>query len=360
MNKKGSALILAIGVMMVLAFILAGILPQVTTEMRLARMNSDIIAAQAAADAGLRRAIADFYRPVTGAAVDWSWLGNNQTLTNSSAVFYTTIVKKGNNLITPESAPASGRYTIYAAGYSNGVERTASVAINVTHQLAENPLFDKVIYGYRTVTVDHGAGKGTNSYINGGVLSNTGVAGVNENTIFNPPPVTDTTQDNRLDFSGPFAPGNYWYGDTSIINTTTNFHKSLYYYDKYAHDDEDLVLGGPTTTLVSSAPKGLTVIYVNGNLSIAQNTAFDANSSFMFIVNGAISVGQHVHPPNIVLVANGDVTIEQQDSFNGSVIANGFVSVKQQGGLSYSAGLIDNLNGIGAGYSAITVPGSWR
>ncbi len=140
LENRGSVTIMAIGVMMFLGIILSGVLPMITQEVRSGTMNRDVVEAQYAAEAGLKRAIAAMQAGDT----TWNWLGAARSFTgaagkNYTVNFVTTGVCKVDPARTPYKAapangtpPASGWYCLQSVGTVNGATKTISVAVEYT------------------------------------------------------------------------------------------------------------------------------------------------------------------------------------------------------------------------------------
>ena len=138
-ENRGSVTIMAIGVMMFLGIILSGVLPMITQEVRSGTMNRDVVEAQYAAEAGLKRAIAAMQAGET----TWNWLGAARSFTGAAGKTYSVsfvqagvckVVSGRTYLAAPANgtAPASGWYCLRSVGTVNGATKTVSVAVEYT------------------------------------------------------------------------------------------------------------------------------------------------------------------------------------------------------------------------------------
>ena len=141
-NNTGSVTILAIGVMMFLGIILSGVLPMITQEVRSGTVNRDVVEAQYAAEAGIKRAIVALEEKQT----DWnSWLKLAQNFTNEPNKNYqvaslTSVTNPKSDdkckvvaepykaLPTDGTAAVAGWYCLSAEGKVNDAAKTVYVA----------------------------------------------------------------------------------------------------------------------------------------------------------------------------------------------------------------------------------------
>ena len=135
--NRGSVTIMAIGVMMFLGIILSGVLPMITQEVRSGTMNRDVVEAQYAAEAGLKRTIAAMQAGDT----TWNWLGAARGFTGAAGKSYTVnfvtsgVCKTGRTYQAAPAngtTPASGWYCLQSVGIVNGATKTVSVAVEYT------------------------------------------------------------------------------------------------------------------------------------------------------------------------------------------------------------------------------------
>lgn len=141
-KERGSAAVLVLGVMVVLAILVAGVVPALTNEIKMSKINSDAIEAQLAAEAGIKRAIVD----MKNADATWNWLGAEQAiLTGIAGKTY----KVTSNLTG--SPAVNTEYTFTSVGTVNGVSRMVVGKIKYVSSGFSDPKFEYQVYAGRQV-----------------------------------------------------------------------------------------------------------------------------------------------------------------------------------------------------------------
>jgi hypothetical protein len=134
-NQKGFALIAALGIMVIGSLMLAAIFPLVTNGLIMSVGNTDRVAAQYAAEAGAKRAVAMFYRDVQ----NWSWLDQSEgspnwhNLNDSVNERYhvkIALISKDGAIVVPVAPAVAGEYFVISTGQVN--DAVARVSAKVT------------------------------------------------------------------------------------------------------------------------------------------------------------------------------------------------------------------------------------
>ncbi|MDF2633617.1 MAG: hypothetical protein K0R78_491 [Pelosinus sp.] len=134
MNQRGSATILGIGIMVILLILIAGLMPMLINDVKFGRINRDAIEAQYAAEAGAKRAIAEFNRNNP----DWGWLNSNRTFVDDVDFTknYNVIIYLASDAShTPIDLPnlmAANHYVIQSKGTVGKASRTVLVSVDVS------------------------------------------------------------------------------------------------------------------------------------------------------------------------------------------------------------------------------------
>jgi Tfp pilus assembly protein PilX len=131
-RQRGSAGLAALFAMALLLIIGGTMLGVSTNEVKIAAGYRDGIAAQHAAEAGAKRALAVFDQSVQ-LNQSWNWLHTDVYLNNGKHnVRYNVKIKLNGSETVPAVPPASGVYTVTALGTANGAVRTVVVTVTVS------------------------------------------------------------------------------------------------------------------------------------------------------------------------------------------------------------------------------------
>ena len=163
-NNNGTVTVMALGIMLFLGIIMAGVLPMITQEVRAGAVNRDGVEAQYAAEAGAKVAI----EALINKSQSWNWLNNDRAFDPA----YAKGVKNYSVVVTPPitdgSPPATGTaYTIASTGKVRGVIRTAKVKVTLGSG-ASNAL-DHAIYSQGALSI--ASGTVTGDIASNGLLS---------------------------------------------------------------------------------------------------------------------------------------------------------------------------------------------
>ena len=198
--NRGSVTIMAIGVMMFLGIILSGVLPMITQEVRSGTMNRDVVEAQYAAEAGLKRTIAAMQAEST----DWAWIGTPRSFSSDAGKIYTVSLQNDSpqSLINGDK-PSSGWYYLQSEGKVNNAIKKTMVKVRVIAGggsltgVYANGVFGTAAINMNNSTINGSAGTNTtfsgwNSTINGDLSA---VVDNNSRSIWQKVNVTGTTTD---------------------------------------------------------------------------------------------------------------------------------------------------------------------
>lgn len=186
-ETRGSVTIMAIGVMMFLGIILSGVLPMITQEVRSGTMNRDVVEAQYAAEAGLKRTIAAMQAGDT----TWSWLGAARSFTGAAGKTYTVnfvtsgVCKTGRTYQAAPATgnpPASGWYCLQSVGTVNGATKTVSVAVEL-QQGGLSAALTNGVFGSSSITMNRNA-RVNGSVSTNGTLTMWGSSWISENATY--------------------------------------------------------------------------------------------------------------------------------------------------------------------------------
>ena len=127
-TQNGSATVFGIMIVIVLALISTSLWLLVNSETRVSRISRDALAAEYAAEAGVKRAIVEFQKVNTGGTPDFSWLNTDRPFIDDTAV------KKYTVTLTPVPASplTAGDYVIQSTGTVGSVTKTVTVSVRVT------------------------------------------------------------------------------------------------------------------------------------------------------------------------------------------------------------------------------------
>jgi len=365
--NRGSVTIMAIGVMMFLGIILSGVLPMITQEVRSGTMNRDVVEAQYAAEAGLKRAIAAMQAGDT----TWNWLGAARGFTGAAGKSYTVnfvtsgVCKTGRTYQAAPAdgtAPASGWYCLQSVGAVNGATKTVSVAV----ELATMPaVFSSGIFGSASIRMDSNSQVIGPAGTNGSITMNnnatitglaTAVTGISATT-------SQIPLDNRntgaaalpvptfsIAFTAPTAPtaptiqsSSAWPLGTWQVNNTS----SPLVTGSYSANQPGLSSGQSTIAVRENS-----TIYVNGgNLGMDKSTWTTGNNTTIYVTNGNMSLTSNsriTSGTNSTYYVNGGIYVDEAMSLG----ANSTVYSKQ--GMQLNSNTTMNLPGAGYLYLANT------
>lgn len=312
-NRQGSVTILAIGVMVFLGILLSGVLPMITQEVRSGTMNRDVIEAQYAAEAGIKRVIVALEEKQT----DWNdWIGKEKNFADKEKTYnvnsLTSVIKPSGNckvgetyktLPTDGTAAVAGWYCLSSEGNVKDAKKTVYFAYNYT------------------------GGTG-------------GTGGIGE-TVWTPPPATDADYQNTIKFAA-LADGaltawsdtgtsNADYGPSYGLGSTKNLGSNVqvaatgnvtgvdlklleatfFKRSNYEPLQENQVPLNFWDTSLFRAGK----FYVNGNLQFNMNTPLVTQNSeqAFYYVKGNVNISAPLNG-NFVIIAEGDIQLNAKCS----------------------------------------------
>ncbi len=159
LENRGSALVLAIGVMAFLGIIMHGILPMITQEVRSGAMSRDVLEARYAAEAGAKRAIAAM--ETADALSNWNWILSGSTVLfagSSENKTYKVTLRASTPMTFPGiGIPQDGTFWLKSEGTVNSVTKTLYVDASKGAPVVFTQPGDAALYA-RTANVSFGTG----------------------------------------------------------------------------------------------------------------------------------------------------------------------------------------------------------
>lgn len=309
MNQRGSAVIIALGVMLVTSLMLAAILPLVTSELHMSVGNKDGVAAQYVAEAGAKRAVTMFYR----SEQDWSWLDQSEDTPtwhmlndNENERYHVKIaLSQDGELIQPDSPASANVYYVISTGKVNDATKKVSAKVTVE-------------------SMQSGGG---------------GVDGLDTSNS-NSPAYYTVYAEGALMFHGNVAINGRPAASGDYINKTGDMFLPY----------KSLTL--PTyNTLLSNINKNGTDVNFDHDSSIynsKKNTytiSSNANDkTYIFLTNDMVVIDKNTNLSNVTIITEGPLEIEQNVNLNNcKVFTNVEMRIKDSNGHGASGG--QNLNG---------------
>ena len=354
-SNRGSVTILAIGVMMFLGIILSGVLPMITQEVRSGTVNRDVIEAQYAAEAGLKRAAAALATEDT----NWAWITTAQTVpftSEAGKTYKVSLQADSPQTLTDGVKPVAGWYYLQSEGRVNNALKKLMVKVQLTIGGGLSGVYANGVFGTAAININNSiingsAGTNTtftgwNSAINGDLLA---VVNNNSRSIWQKVNVTGTTTDNTstppavavpvptftTSFTMPAAPnvsgalawpvaqsmwkesgvtipsgvykltGQWTAGQSTVAVQPST---TLYATTGIRFDNKSEITMGANGTLYSGA--GLTVESNGAKLTTQANTTFYAVNQMALSNSAIVTMGD-----NAVLCIGGGLKLD-----NGSVL----------------------------------------
>lgn len=329
-NRRGSATVLGLGVLLLVGMLTAGLLPWITAETRFGRNDQDAVQARYAAEAGLKRALAEFGLPDPK---DWSWLGSAQQLTPvTGQATYTVTISP-----TPDAATATGNYTITstgAAGSTGNVMTRVAKMPSVDYKAATEGSF-YATYAGGTLNVG-----GETVVTNGGQIGY-GVKPFNDTvTCLDSNGITQAT--NSCVVYAPSAPlptyniadyRNKGYPAPPTQNATLT--QTKYYSNTSINSNQVTWMGAPNTT---------TIIFINGDASFKNGMTIraGANGAILVYATGDITFQNNAILEGAAVMAGGNIILQNNTQVDGALIAAGSVSFNNNS-ITYNAAVVEAL-----------------
>ena len=288
-NQQGSVTAISLIAVTFFIIVLAGSMIYSQNEVNNTTKARDLSQAQFLAEAGIKRALANFNLNQNGV---WNWVDNTTTPTNWQTAttypaeqFHVKISLASdttNQAIVPSTPPANTTYLVTATGRCNGIQKTMSalVSVNLGGSNGNSPMFNYgifssgniTLFGNDTINADFGANgswSDTTAKVNGGYTITSTSA-------------TNTTKWKQLDktISWPFV------DFSQAASTYNNPNRPI--LTKTDSSGNTIVVNNMTDMLAASKStqtlEGRTII-IDGNLYIDDNAMKDLNSLQLKNVN---------------------------------------------------------------------------
>lgn len=360
-NRRGSAAIMAVMILLVLGGLMAAASPMIINEVKMNTVNRDTIEAQYAAEAGAKVGIAAIYAKKT----DWSWLGLNNfqpLIPGSSNRKYSVAISPAPPS-TADGWKAGDQYIITSKGKVNGAEKTVKVKVTVggSSSVVRYASFSNgpmnIVSGSVTgdiasnglITVGYGmAVDGTVTYSNQKPVIN-GTAG----TVYADSIGTlDVASLMKYSAAAPAMPAMptlsavHSYGQvlprpaggattvdlTGSYDYTSNPTSGVYYYDSSLADWWQYTYNVPAGQKV--------LIYINGDYTVGM--PITGSGDITIYVTGQIDVHKNITGRNVAIYTKGDIDKIESDATisgtnnvklfsNGNITINGNVTAPSVG-----------------------------
>ena len=288
-NQQGSVTAISLIAVTFFIIVLAGSMIYSQNEVNNTTKARDLSQAQFLAEAGIKRALANFNLNQNGV---WNWVDNTTTPTNWQTAttypaeqFHVKISLASdttNQAIVPSTPPANTTYLVTATGRCNGIQKTMSalVSVNLGGSNGNSPMFNYGIFssgnitllGNDTINADFGANgswSDTTAKVNGGYTITSTSA-------------TNTTKWKQLDktISWPFvdfsqAASTYNNPNRPILTKTDSAGNTI-----VVNNMTDMLAASKSTQTL----EGRTII-IDGNLYIGDNAMKGLNSLQLKNVN---------------------------------------------------------------------------
>ena len=288
-NQQGSVTAISLIAVTFFIIVLAGSMIYSQNEVNNTTKARDLSQAQFLAEAGIKRALANFNLNQNGV---WNWVDNTTTPTNWQTAttypaeqFHVKISLASdttNQAIVPSTPPANTTYLVTATGRCNGIQKTMSalVSVNLGGSNGNSPMFNYgifssgniTLYGKDNINADFGANgswSDTTAKVNGGYTITSTSA-------------TNTTKWKQLDktISWPFvdfsqAASTYNNPNRPILTKTDSAGNTI-----VVNNMTDMLAASKSTQTL----EGRTII-IDGNLYIDDNAMKDLNSLQLKNVN---------------------------------------------------------------------------
>ena len=288
-NQQGSVTAISLIAVTFFIIVLAGSMIYSQNEVNNTTKARDLSQAQFLAEAGIKRALANFNLNQNGV---WNWVDNTTTPTNWQTAttypaeqFHVKISLDSdttNQAIVPSTPPKNDIYLVTATGRCNGIQKTMSalVSVNLGGSNGNSPIFNYgifssgniTLFGNDTINADFGANGSwydTAAKVNGGYTITSTSA-------------TNTTKWKQLDktISWPFvdfsqAASTYNNPNRPILTKTDSAGNTI-----VVNNMTDMLAASKSTQTL----EGRTII-IDGNLYIDDNAMKDLNSLQLKNVN---------------------------------------------------------------------------
>ena len=380
-NQNGMVTAISLIALSFFIIVLAGSMIYSQNEVNNTTKARDLSQAQFLAEAGIKRALANFNLNQNGV---WNWVDNTTTPTNWQTAttypaeqFHVKISLASdttNQAIVPSTTPANTTYLVTATGRCNGIQKTMSalVSVNLGGSNGNSPMFNYGIFssgnitllGNDTINADFGANgswSDTTAKVNGGYkITSTST--------------TNTTEWKHLDktISWPFvdfsqAASTYNNPNRPILTKTDSSGNTIVVNnmtDMLAASKSTQTLEGRTIIIDGNlyiddnAMKGLNSlqlknvnIFVNGEFGINTTKQINVNSDCLIVAKDRI----FLHGNNIggaMYVGYSDIEIFDSNLNSGTFYAKNNITISNSN-INQSLKTVTN-NGFSAGSGTAT------
>ncbi len=345
-SQTGSATIFGIIVLIIFGIMSAGLMPWMTNETKSAVKNRNLLAAQYAAEAGVKRTLANF----TTNNPTWDWLRYEQNLSDDANEHYKVLVYEKEDINkVPQYHISPNTYIVESTGTVNGSVKTVSVEITVTGGGGGNPPVNPLKAGDAAVYAGTSLEFRNNGTINGASIASGGtITNGNNLHIANP----YIKQGNvPLDF--PQYSVDSFKNSPALPSLTNN---------QVALTDGQYYINGNWNISQNSTISGNGTIFVNGDMILPQNANFTGNVTIITKGNIDGDNSNNISFNKVVLVAYGDITAKNNFNATGAIMATGSISFKNNMNITYDGALV-NSSGVpttnGKGIASVKT-GTWK
>ncbi len=369
LNNKGFSTAIALIITAIILAVIAGLLPAATNMLHMTKIDQNGEIAQAVAEAGAKRVLAEFYEDINDDLTIHDYNIPQRVTTDSDSPIYTATYTT-----THTHASGTNNYTIISTGRYNNSERTVRVDVQAkTKETADSWnsfMYDKFFFAFAEGKIDLFAGLwGGNIYSKShidllnciaweampiyacpenNVRTILGLRSLdpqsnlliktynyvnNDAGIYNLP-------DRYIENARKLAPE--WAKDSNVSVSTANGKKTykllrdkVYPPGERLYIDGNLIIDGDISreflylTLKLSRP-GQLEIFVDGDLTI-QNSACigdyieqNPNKQILLIVRGNVFVNKNAGLDYVTLISFGNITFKSSDvNFFGAMQAKG-------------------------------------
>lgn len=360
LNDKGFSTAIALIITAIILTVMAGLLPAATNMLHMTKIDQNGEIAQAVAEAGAKRVIAEFYEDLDDSLIIIDYVTPQRVTTDPHSPAYTATYTT-----THTHASGTNNYTIISTGRYNNTERT--VRVDVQAKTKETPnswnsfMYDEYFFAFAEGKIDLFAG-----LWGGNIYSNTSIDLFNSISYSSTIYACPKKNVKHNGFVGSFATNNYinndagiyslpdryienarklapeWAKDSNVSVSTANGKKTYkllrdkaYPPGERLYIDGNLLIDGDISreflylTLKLSRP-GQLEIFVDGDLTI-QNSACigdyieqNPNKQILLIVRGNVLVNNNAGLDYVTLISFGNITFKSSDvNFFGAMQAKG-------------------------------------
>ncbi len=333
MDKKGNMVIIALCITLITGIMIAAFYPLVTNGLNQSVGNRDDVAAQYAAEAGAKRAVAMFYQ----SSQDWSWLDTDESTPtwhmlndNENERYHVKVsLSKDGDLIALDAPAVANVYYVTSTGEVNDATKMVSAKVTVESGDDEgsgsssfdssdpNSLEYYVIYSKTGITID-GA-----SCINGIVAAK---------------PEDSINTHGRINGNNEFIEGvdlNFPSFD-SLLSNTDQPGETLVNIDHSSSLYQSINSKYIISSDISNENYIFTTeddVYIQQNVSLSNATI---NSKGNIIIDNNVSLN------NITLISDADIDMGGQNinPNNCIIFARGIITTRNSGGQNFNGCLV--------------------